>query len=275
MISVLNELATLHKFRLVQDESYWPSKVDLNSTLMNLPKDAIYVNHCGYLPGLPKAEYVWINVMRDPIELEESYYYYKVSDKRGEWGAIERRRALEDRTCGCSKKEFDDCYRLYITKGVCEDRMRFNHSALRNFHDATNDPWQNERVGGFLTHRLDDGFTGAVAFKRVMKEYAFVGLTDEMELTLKALEKLLPRFFANATAIYQSLFHTGTHANRTPERNRITHTEKTGAVSTLVREALKHYNPEDMIFYENVKRLFWLKIASLFPDMDHLTVRRH
>jgi hypothetical protein len=136
--------------------------------------------------------------------------------------------------------------------------MRFNHSAIKYFRDVTCDRWENQHNGAF---------SGAMAFKRVADDYTFVGIVDEQELSVMALEKLLPTFFRNASAVYRGLNLDKAPANKTPEKNPFTHTEKNGAVTTFVRDALKRYNPDDVLFYENVKRMFWWRIAGLFPDL--------
>lgn len=257
MLFLLAELANRNNFQLILEPSnYYPTKSELRRTIASLPKDAVYVNHCNYLSGLPEEEYVWINIARDPIELEESYYYYRVAPTRMKMAEEERQRRLQD-PCGCPNMEFDQCRRSYLTNDLCRHRMKFNNSAIKTFREATEDIWENQDNGNF---------TGPQAFNRVYGEYAFVGITEEMELTVMALEKLLPRQFAHATELYRKLSLSTTHVNETPKVNVYTGTEMNGAVSTLVTDALKRYNSDDIGFYENVRRLFWWRVISLFPN---------
>jgi heparan sulfate 2-O-sulfotransferase HS2ST1 len=257
MTVLIAALSRINQFTIINDINYFMTASQLNSTLTKLPDNSFYINHCNYLPGLPKNDYVWINMARDPVELEESFYYYRVSPGRGQAGA-QVRNALKKDPCGCSDMEFDDCYRSYLFNSKCEHRMSFNHSAIKYFRDVSDDHWENQHNGAF---------SGPMALRRVVDDYTFVGIVDEQELSVMALEKLLPTFFRNATAVYRSLNLNKAPANKTPEKNAITHTEKNGAVTTFVRDALKRYNPDDVMFYENVKRMFWWRITGLFPDI--------
>jgi heparan sulfate 2-O-sulfotransferase HS2ST1 len=257
MSVLIAALSKVNHFEIHNDGRYFITASQLNKTLTGLPDNSLYINHCNYLPGLPKNDYLWINMVREPVELEESYYYYRVSPLRGRFGEQVREAQKED-LCGCSNMEFDDCYRSYLFNSQCEHRMRFNHSAIKYFRDVTGDQWENQGNGAF---------SGPMAVRRVADDYTFVGIVDEQELSVMALEKLLPTFFRNATAVYRSLNLDKAPTFKTPETNPFTHTEKNGAVTTFVRDALKRYNPDDVMFYENVKRMFWWRITGLFPDL--------
>jgi hypothetical protein len=257
MAVLISTLSRINNFHFVNDNKYYPTASELNTTLTALPDNSFYMNHCNYLPGLPKDDYLWINMVREPVELQESYYYYRVSAVRGSAGAHVRDAQKKD-PCGCSNKEFDDCYRSYLSSSKCEHRMRFDHSAIKYFRNATEDRSENQ---------VNGAFSGSMAVRRVADDYTFVGIVDEQELSVMALEKLLPRFFYNATAVYRRLNLDKAPMFKTPEVNPFTHTEKSGAVTTFVRDALKRYNPDDVMFYENVKRMFWWRFTALFPDL--------
>lgn len=256
MTTLLLALSKLNNFNLVIDPNFLVGKSQLNKTLSELPENSVYINHCNYLAGFPKDKYVWINVARDPVELEESSYYYTVSEKRSERGQIARDNRKED-PCGCADEEFDECYRSYMHNDACAHRLKFKQSEIKYFREATENVSENNNNGHF---------TGAMAYDRVEKDYLFVGITDELELTIMALEKLLPRFFLNATAVFKGFGPAKAHANTTPLKNKITNTDMKGAISSIVRNALVLNNRGDVDLFENIKRLFWWRVVGLFPE---------
>jgi dermatan/chondrotin sulfate uronyl 2-O-sulfotransferase UST len=271
MLALLSALSSINNFEIVSPGKvlqYFPTREHLSETLHNLPDNHVYVNHCAYLDGLPPDDYIWINMVRDPVELEESNFYYSVADSRlGGRVTRELKRRHKD-PCGCHAMEFDACIKSYMVRDECSYRLSFNHSLKSYFTEASDNPcaknWPDE------SHCYPANFTASMAFQRVQKSYFFVGILEEFELSVKVLEKTLPRFFANATSVLKSMTASEHHYNRTPPVNKRTNTSMGGAISTHVREALMYHNAEDMKLYENIKRLFWWKVVKLFPEAEYV-----
>ena len=198
-------------------------------------------------------DYHWINMMRDPVEKDESSFYYGVSEERGNAReALQARKA--DKQCGCAYMEYDECIRLRIQHNCT---LKFSLSELNYFsHDKLYKDENGVRTSGY---KADE------AFQRVLHNYRFVGLTEEFALSIKALEVLEPRFFKNASIIYAER-KAAEVKNASPLRNHVTHTYMTGAISSAVRSALSHANPEDVQLYYHVKRLFWWTVGQLLPE---------
>ena len=255
MIALFQYLALKNNFHFESDPHFWPGQEYLLNKFTNMSQNTVYINHCKYVELQNEASFddiVWINMVREPIERQESLYYYGVSPKRGIKAQVElQSRDRNVDPCGCMNMEFDDCYRFYLENTNCTHRLKVEPLELY-FADS---PVRNTEPRPFPQDMIYD---------RIRNDYLFVGILEEWELSVQAFEVLLPRFFKGATAYFKSRPH---HHNVTPEVNKLTNTTKSGAISTHVREALKHYNREEIVLYERIKRLFWMKIASLFPDL--------
>jgi len=96
-----------------------------------------------------------------------------------------------------------------------------------------------------------------VALKNAEK-YLFIGITEEMELTLKVLEKLSPWAFGGQSKVLT------VSKRSTNILNPVTNTTLNGAISTRsrnqIKERAKNYMDE-IQFYNEVKRMFWRKVV--------------
>ena len=256
MFAVLHFLGKKNNFTVVKDQNVFPDRVYLLKTLQDLPDNTVYINHCQYIEDESIKDYVWINMVRDPIDREQSSYYYEVSAERfSALKELERRDRKVD-PCGCMHMEFDDCYRFYAETANCTDRLKL-HGFVEYFGDAPPNPV------GQITHEK--------IYERIRDRYLFVGLLEEFNLSVKVLEHMLPHFFKGASAYFRRLPN---RHNLTPQVNPLTNTTKTGAITNHVREVLKHYNHDEMVLYEHVKRLFWLKVVTIFPNLTELPINK-
>ena len=121
-----------------------------------MPPRTIYVNHCQFWPDSP-PDVGWINMVREPVDLAASSYYYSVDAeaRHSEKAALD---ALEERkssgSCGCYKLEFDACVRqraqhnctdfvgrdglmVHATDFFCEHRHNEAHCRLGAGADAS------------------------------------------------------------------------------------------------------------------------------------------
>ncbi|KAH8043893.1 hypothetical protein JL722_14974 [Aureococcus anophagefferens] len=165
-----------------------------------------------------------------------------VSRKRQKALASERAR-LNDTACGCGGAEFD---------AAPPRGQRLPLGCSTQQHEAFCAPGARNCSIADAVRALDD-------------DYVFVGLTEEYDLSVAVLERLLPQFFAGASAV----LHDG-HAvpKVTSARNPATGTRGAGAVSKEARKILMNTTScrAEARFYAAAKRRFWLVAAAVFGD---------
>jgi hypothetical protein len=263
MSALFTAMSKVNNFTVVNDGDYFPTYDTLHHKLASLPDNSLYINHCNYMDGLPAAgNYVWINVDREPVDRDQSLFYYEVSDVRGKHGEDALRARKED-PCGCALMEYDSCIKFLANTAGCESRL-VRPGPSRVFFSV---PPDEGRAG-----REVPGFTAEQAFEVARSKYLFVGLTEQLDLTVKALEKLLPRFFKGMHAHFHANPENNSTAaavllkNKTKPTNSKTHTVLNGAISTAARALVEAHNPGEVALYRNITKLFWGKISQLLPE---------
>jgi hypothetical protein len=268
MTSLFIAMANRNNFTIHghNESDYFPLYQSLHQKLLSLPDNSVYINHCNYMDSLPSEDYVWINVAREPVDRDQSFYYYSVSDNRGK----RAEQALKDREqdpCGCAAMEYDTCIKFLATTPSCSGHLVRSSNAHSYFSVAPNSTLVDKH--GVIQHVLP-GFAAEQAFDVIRKKYLFVGLVEQLELTIMALEKLLPRFFQGMHAHYRANIDSGNTAkvikNKTIITNAKTHTSLNGAVSTQARELVEAHNPGEVALYRNITKLFWWKISQILPE---------
>lgn len=253
LFTLLTYLASRNNFTLQLDGAKFANHSEMLDTFKRLPDNHVYVNHCQYIEDKALDGYVWINMVREPIEREVSLYYYYVSPMRRNNALVEihNRERTKENPCGCNLIEFDDCYRYYIENPICSDHLKMKVPQTWYFTNV------NPDNGTSVTFSADS------LYRRVRDDYTFVGIIEEWELSVKIFERLLPRFFAGGTNYVKE--HTrDPHVLASPEFNPLTNTTKKGAISGYVKDRLSKYNPEQIAFYEHMKRLFWLRVGDYY-----------
>jgi hypothetical protein len=246
--SIILLLSKKNNFTVVMDNNYFPSNATLYDRLVSLPPNSVYINHCNFVENLP-SDFEWINVVREPVERDASFYYYTVSDVRG----TNAEKALRERKsdpCGCAYEEYDECVRYREENKQCNNELQFRQPQENYFTKSTN--------GNSERHHINE----ELVWKTITQKYMFVGINEEFKLTLQVLETLLPHFFAGA---YEESLNFDHHENQTPTYNVLTNTTRTGAISNLARSILERHNPAEVKLYHNLKRLFWYKVSKLIP----------
>ena len=232
---------------------FFPNATTLRAAVQALPVGGVYVNHCGALDDLGPGV-AWVNVVREPIARIASDFYYKVDasshsgDPRDVAAAIEARR--RDDRCGCAALEFDACVRS-MARNNCsfDERWPLRKSQLVYFCPAG--------AGGSTR------CAGADARARAAS-YAFVGIAEEYELTVAALERLLPRYFREASALAAAVNDRRWHT--TALVNNATGTSGNGCISGVARDLFRErwgLYADEVALYDQVKRRFWCTVAAL------------
>jgi len=217
-----------------------PSPEKLFAMHSAMPNNTVYKNHATYVPGFEDRD--WISVVRDPLALFNSHFYYAVDTqirKANGFKALETRK--KNKLCGCYALEFDECI----------DTMHKNNCTIA----------LKQQMEYFCVSKLkkDPNCTVEVALSNAEK-YVLIGITEEMALTTQMLEKLVPWVFrGQAEAVM-------TNKRSTHLFNSVTNTTLNGAISSRSRKQIKerainYY--EEMKFYDEVKKMFWRKAVEL------------
>ena len=207
MKELFYRLAKRNGFDVHNDDDFLPDIRRLRSKIRALPQRTMYINHAQFWPDAP-SDVGWINMVREPVDLAASSYYYSVDAeaRNSERLALD---ALADRrdfgSCGCYKLEFDACVReraqhnctsfadrdglmVHETDFFCEHRHEEAHCKLHG------------RVRSQTTNEIVEADTQlSVAAKNVRDGYFFVGITEEFVRSVNVLEALLPEWFEGAT----------------------------------------------------------------------------
>ena len=233
MLSILAALSKTNHFKLENHGDFHPSKSVLAQQLGSLQNDAVYVNHAAFLNGTA-SDLIWINVVREPIPRWSSLFYYTADVRlRGERAATELATRAKDTRCGCAGLEFYECI-----------EMRHHHNCSLKVPS---------QIRSFCER--GEACSRELATARVHASYRLVGLTEELEMTLKVLEKILPRFFRGVTDI-----STKGRPRATSLSNKLTNTSLNGAIPDRTRKLIEAHAvnyKDEQLFYEDTKKLFW------------------
>lgn len=240
-INLMESFAAQNEFTMVKGAipgGFMPSKEKLLAQLNAMKNNSVYENHANYVLGLDDPEgWQWVSVLREPIDLMNSLFYYAVDvEIRGDKAMAEIEKRTAEGVCGCANLEFDACI-----------DTRYEYNCTLELPKQTL----------YFCEPKDPNCTGELALEHV-KAYALVGITEEMDLTMEMLKKLIPWVFdADAPKVSKR----GTNLF-----NPVTNTSKNGAISTRARKQLKeraNNYEEETEFYNQVKRMFWKKAAEL------------
>jgi len=234
MLSILAALSKTNHFKLENHGDYHPSKSVLAQQLGSLQNDTVYVNHAEFLNGTA-SDLIWINVVREPIPRWSSMFYYNVDGSlRGNRAATELATRAKDTRCGCAGLEFYECI-----------EMRHHHNCSLEVPS---------QIKTFC--EPGEACSRELATARVHASYRLVGLTEELEMTMKVLEKILPRFFRGVTDRNPT---KGT-PRATSLSNKLTNTSLNGAIPDRTRKLIEAHAvnyKDEQLFYEDTKKLFW------------------
>lgn len=239
MLSILAALSKTNNFKLENHNDYSPSRSVLARELGSLQDNAAYVNHARFLNGTA-SDFIWINVVREPLQRWSSLFYYGVdASLRGEKeAAAELAHRAKDTRCGCAGLEFYECIEMRHQRSC----SLIVPSQITSFCE------------------LGEACSRKLATARVHASYLLVGLTEELEMTMEVLEKMLPRFFRGAT----NISITGS-PRATSLSNKLTNTSLNGAIPDRRRKLIEAHAvnyKDEQLFYEDTKKLFWHKACK-------------
>ena len=217
---VTNNLSFVHKFRTCQGftqpystANYHLASLEILNTargLLKLKEPWIYFKHLNYINFTiykSKLKPVYINLVRDPIDRLESFFYYRraINKRRkvtyhgpvfaaffsGSSGADKYRRA---------KMTFSEC--ILTSDPECTD-VRFTWTIIPHFcgqHYICLTPTRNALN---------------LAIKNVLTEYAVVGHVSKYVEFLEVLEVILPQYYEGAVDSHNHLKKLEKYSHKT------------------------------------------------------------
>ncbi|XP_078481853.1 uronyl 2-sulfotransferase-like isoform X2 [Ciona intestinalis] len=212
-------------------------QANLAHSWSTLGNTTMFVRHLYYVDfrrfGFQQPTY--LNVIRDPVERYISAYYFNRFGFKG-WTAEKAKKWLVKMSDDKRSMSLDDCVSRNVTQCLYDNPSRYlNYFCGQDNQCSRSNEWSLNK-----------------AKENVMNSYLVVGLTEDMENTLKILEHTLPRYFFRAREMFASVNafrHTRTANKRQPS-------EKT---KQKLRAALFY---EDQ-FYKFVKARFYKQLKSI------------
>ncbi|GBP19034.1 Heparan sulfate 2-O-sulfotransferase pipe [Eumeta japonica] len=206
-------------------------------------KHVCYTNFTRY--GYPTP--IYVNVVRDPVERVISWYYYV----RAPWYYVERKRAFPDLPLpdpAWLKKDFETC----VLSGDRECRYVRGET-----HEGIGD--HRRQTLFFCGHEPEcTPFNTVEALQRakrvVEEQYAVVGVLEDMNSTLLALERYIPRFFQGASQLYWDGLNTFNRINRNAFKP---------PVSEAVKNIVRANFTREIEFYEFCRQRLYMQLKAL------------
>nr|XP_034831326.1 heparan sulfate 2-O-sulfotransferase pipe [Maniola hyperantus] len=210
---------------------------------------ASYIKHVCYTNftrfGYPSP--IYVNVVRDPVERVISWYYYV----RAPWYYVERKRAFPDLPLpdpAWLKKDFETC----VLSGDRECRYLEGET-----HEGIGD--HRRQTLFFCGHDPQcTPFNSLEALQRakrvVEQQYAVVGVLEDMNSTLLAFERYIPRFFQGSLRLYWEELNTFNRINRNAFKP---------PVSEAVKQIVRANFTREIEFYEFCKQRLHMQLKAL------------
>ncbi|XP_050351581.1 heparan sulfate 2-O-sulfotransferase pipe [Nymphalis io] len=225
------------------DQQVLASLVSAHTPPASYIKHVCYTNFTRY--GFPSP--IYVNVVRDPVERVISWYYYV----RAPWYYVERKRAFPDLPLpdpAWLKKDFETC----VLSGDRECRYLEGET-----HEGIGD--HRRQTLFFCGHDPQcTPFNSLEALQRakrvVEQQYAVVGVLEDMNSTLTAMERYIPRFFRGALQMYWE------ELNRF---NRINRNAFKPPVSEAVKQIVRANFTREIEFYEFCKQRLHMQLKAL------------
>jgi hypothetical protein len=253
MIKLAQQLAKKNNFKLVVDNEYFPNASRLAEIITALPDRTMYINHCNLWVDAP-ANVGFFNMVRQPFEHDESWYYYGVDPEARppELAEKELLKRKEKGTCGCYKLEYDKCVHIRQANNCS---VQFSGANFRQFCNAA-EKWGHDQSKKVSLHTpQSDTKFWCDPIQSLLKKYVFVGLTEQYARSVATLERLLPDWFTGAS----ELIADANPAKQTHIKNNMTGTYKMGCISRAAKSILMadDENRAALDFYDDAEALFW------------------
>ncbi|XP_045120608.1 heparan sulfate 2-O-sulfotransferase pipe-like isoform X2 [Portunus trituberculatus] len=207
---------------------------------------SVYVKHVCYInfTTFNITQPIYINMVRDPVERVISWYYYV----RAPWYFVERKQAFPELPLPSPawlRKDYETCVRTGDRE--CQYREgdeRPDFAQLTEFFCG-----QDKKCTGFNTD-----YALQKAKENVERNYAVVGVLEDLNTTLTVLEHYVPRFFKGAKDHYWNEVQKFSKVNRNIYKPQ---------VPQEVKEIVRKNFTREMEFYEFCRRRLYMQYAAL------------
>lgn len=196
----------------------------------------VYIRHLYFVDFTKYGEKqpLYVNIMRDPIERFESFYYFtRFGNTRGGGKSHMNDGRRQETIDDCVEKQRHECMKPYwqVVPYFCGNSPGC----------SSRSQWAVDK-----------------AKANIENSYLFVGLIEELDLSLDILENLLPRYFDNARGIY--------HMN--PENAKVkkdTQTNNKKPTSEITKKFLREETSLKLEYdlYDFVKDRFYLMADAI------------
>ncbi|XP_046746625.1 heparan sulfate 2-O-sulfotransferase pipe-like [Diprion similis] len=176
---------------------YKEKEFELARRIIGLPEPSVFIKHICFMNftefNLPEP--IYINLVRDPVERVISWYYYV----RAPWYLIMRKQQFPDLPFpdpNWLQKDFDSCVlegdsECRYIEGDIQDGISDHRRQTLFFCGSHEECLPFNTVGALERAKLT-----------VEKNYAVVGILEDLNTTLTVFENYIPRFFRGALNIY-------------------------------------------------------------------------
>ncbi|XP_043466136.1 heparan sulfate 2-O-sulfotransferase pipe [Leptopilina heterotoma] len=215
-------------------------QLQLARMISNFLEPSVYVKHVCFTNftefNLPEP--IYVNMVRDPVERVISWYYYV----RAPWYYVERKQFFPDIPLpdpAWLRKDFESC--------VLNDDRECKYLE-GEIHEGIGD---HRRQSLFFCGHSDKcmPFNTVGALERAKtsleKQYAVVGVLEDLNTTLAVLENYIPLFFEGATEVYRDQINSFTRINRNSFKP---------PVSEEVKELVRRNFTREIEFYQFCKQ---------------------
>ncbi|XP_046621797.1 heparan sulfate 2-O-sulfotransferase pipe-like isoform X1 [Neodiprion virginianus] len=254
---LLRRLSTSNEFHFNRDlpqkyEFVFLAKQDefeLAKSIANIPEPSVFIKHVCFTNftefNLPEP--IYMNLVRDPVERIISWYYYI----RAPWYLLARRQMFPDLPLPDPqwlKKDFESC--------VLEGDMECQYIQGDIANGISDHRRQTLFFCGHQQECLPFNTVGVLerAKMTVEKNYAVVGILEDLNTTLTVLEKYIPRFFQGALNMYWDQVNSFSNINRNPLKP---------ATSEKVKDILRRNFTKEIEFYQFCQQRLYKQFRAL------------
>lgn len=239
------------------------------------PNSTLFINHMSWpnltAAGLPRPTGSF-QVLRDPIDRVVSAYYYGMWGPRDKINMDAAKRKKMGQMNMTTPPTVNQAADYMLSKSWVQRKRqlaRSNKSRYWSCHVGETVfgkmNLMTEYFCGFGPECSDLCSDRALArAKHVLRtEYMLVGMLEELNTTVKLLERVLPSWFAGLHEVFTTLHEGGEDRMRRRQGVKGTQNPLIESPSPTTRQLLEEWNAPDIELYAVAKQLFYRKKACL------------
>ncbi|CAF3678560.1 unnamed protein product [Rotaria sp. Silwood1] len=247
--NIFRQQATKRKFTIFNKEIYVPFRLAFNvqqevvHEINSAQIPVLYERHMYFISfdTFQKLQPVYINVVRDPLQLVISSYYFS------------RQTCIKERRCYLNVAFLNE------TLDDCVERRSANECISESQGVSPMLPFF---CGNEIECEQNKTFALIKAKENIDKYYTVVGIVEELYNFLFVLEHLLPRYFANIRLTYMSKGMSRTDNKRS---NIVENKDPSEVNKRALRAALAN----EYELYDFIKRRFHLQFQGVLKTFTN------